>query len=90
MRYQGVGNCYILENTETVRPDPHDRRQHRHFVNHNGTVYYVTARHIVYETNIRPGMPAAVFSPTGWTIDGNYRAVPVTMRKMEKVEWVFL
>jgi hypothetical protein len=43
MRYQGRGKCYTLEHTETARPDPRDPRQHRHFVNHNGTVYYVTA-----------------------------------------------
>lgn len=90
MRYQGVGNCYFLDHTETARPDPHDRRQHRHFVNHNGTVYYVTANHLVYETNIRQGQ-AVIFTPTGWVTDGNYMTtVPVTMRKMEKVEWVFV
>ena len=89
MRYQGRGKCYTLEHTETARPDPRDPRQHRHFVNHNGTVYYVTANNLVYETNIERGR-TVIFNPTGWTTDNDMRTVPVTMRKMEKVEWLFI
>lgn len=88
LRYQGSGDYYTLEITQTTRPDPHDPGQRRRFVNHNGILYYVTANHLVYETNVERGR-TVIFNPIGWTIDNNYNAVPVTMRKMEKVEWVF-
>jgi hypothetical protein len=42
----------------------------------------------VYETNIRQGGEVS-FNPDGWTHDDQFRAVPVTMRRMEKVEWLF-
>lgn len=89
MRYQeGSKNCYSLHNVQAVRPNPNDRSQHRRFVAHNGILYYVTGNHRVYETNIVEGQ-AVSFTPAGWTNDDQFRAVPVTMRKMEKVEWLF-
>ena len=88
MRYQGVENCYTLNHVQSVRPNPNDRSQHRRFVGHNGVVYYVTANHRVYETNIVEGQQVS-FNPDGWTYDDQFQVVPVTMRKMEKVEWVF-
>jgi hypothetical protein len=42
----------------------------------------------VYETNIVEGQQVS-FNPDGWTYDDQFQVVPVTMRKMEKVEWVF-
>lgn len=88
LRHQG--GYYTPVPTQTSRLDPHDPDQRRRFVNHNGTVYYVTANHLVYETNIGRE-DSAIFIPTGWVyLGGNYKAVPLTMRKMEKVEWVFV
>jgi hypothetical protein len=49
----------------------------------------VTGNHRVYETNIREGQEVR-FSPDGWVHNDQFMVVPVTMRKMEKVEWLFL
>jgi len=89
MRYLGGKNCYSLHNVKSVRPDPNDKSQHRRFVGHNGILYYVTGNHRVYETNIREGQEVR-FSPDGWVHNDQFMVVPVTMRKMEKVEWLFL
>jgi hypothetical protein len=81
------GNHYCLGPVPTARPDPYNHR--RQFVYHNGITYYVTASHLVYETNIGESQ-SAYFNPDGWVFNDKFSPVPVTLRKVEKVEWVFL
>ena len=89
--YQHNGDLYLHSAyLPTVKPNPGDHHQLGRFIQYNRTVYYITMNHRVYETNIEVGETVRSSSNIGYRIKDNSKAVPVTMRKLDEVEWVFL
>lgn len=83
-------DLYLNLNLPTVKPNPGDHCQRGRFIQYNGAVYYITMNHRVYETNIGVGETVRFSPDIGYRIMDDFRAVPVTMRKLDKVEWLFL
>jgi hypothetical protein len=85
------GDLYLLSPHTPVKPDPTDYHQHGRFVQYDGSVYYIGLNYRVYETNIEPGREVRFRGKNvAYMSVDDYRLVPVTMRKLEKVEWLFL
>lgn len=89
--YSVCVNNFHSSTLATEKPSPGDSRLLGRFVQYNGIVYYISMNHRVYETNIEPGRTVRFMGrDVAYIIVDNYRLVPVTMRKLDKVEWLFL
>lgn len=86
------GDLYLNPiSSDPVKPDPSEYRQHGRFIQYNGAVYYIAMNYRVYETNIEPGREVRFTAKNvAYMSVDDYRLVPVTMRKLDKVEWLFL
>lgn len=88
---RNYGRKWLKTPSFEVKPDPCDYTQLGQFVDYKGKTYYVSMNHRVYETNIVSGdLVRFMGREVAYKYVDNRRFEPVTMRKLYKLEWLFL